>query len=79
MLCLPLVVNVRNLGTGYVGPQFHDVCDDLFQPIFSSGEEGDMVDEFHNYLFESNCNPFVEDELNAEGEWIYLDKIWVNE
>jgi hypothetical protein len=38
-----LVANVRNLFTGFVSPQFHVVFDDLFQTVFSSGNDDVLV------------------------------------
>ena len=38
-----LVVNVRNLTTGYVSPQFHVVVDDLFQTVFNLGENDTLI------------------------------------
>jgi hypothetical protein len=49
-----LVANVRNLSTGFVSPQYHVVFGDLFQTVFSSGDNDAVIDEICNNLFEFN-------------------------
>jgi hypothetical protein len=39
-----LVANIRHLKTGYVSPQYHNVFDDLFKTVFSSGTDDALVD-----------------------------------
>jgi hypothetical protein len=46
-----LVANVRHLGMGYVSPQSHVVFDDLFETVFSSGSDDDLVDSICENLF----------------------------
>ena len=58
---LSLVVNVRNLRTSYFNPQFHIVFDDLFQIIFSFGDNDIILDALCNQLFESNWGVYAED------------------
>ena len=66
-----LAAKVRNLRTGYVGPQFHVVFDDFFQTVFSSGEYDLAVDAICNHLFKSNQDLYDEDEFSAKGELCY--------
>ncbi|KAL7460113.1 hypothetical protein ACHAXS_001398 [Conticribra weissflogii] len=43
-----LVANVCHLRTGFVSPQYHCVFDDLFQTVYSSGENDMLVDSICN-------------------------------
>ena len=78
-----LVVNVRNLRTGYVCLQFHIVFDDLFQTVFSSCDNDIIVDAICNHMLESNWYIYAQDELSMTGEMIYcpppLDEVWLSE
>ena len=78
-----LVMNVRNLRTGYVSPQFHVVFDDLFHTNFSSGDNDIVIDAICNQLFKSNHDVYAEDEFIVNGEFIYflpfLDVVWLSE
>ncbi|KAL7489222.1 hypothetical protein ACHAW6_014841, partial [Cyclotella cf. meneghiniana] len=42
---------------------YHVVFDDLFQTVFSSGDNNPVVDEICNDLFEFNRDIYAEDEL----------------
>ena len=64
-------MNVSNLKTNYVCPQFHIICDGLFQTIFSLGDNDMVVDAIFNQLFESNEDVYAEDEISVDGELIY--------
>ena len=64
-----LVVNVRNLRTNSVSPQFHVVFDGHFQIVFSSGENDMVVNAICNYLIESNQDVFAEDEFSVDGKY----------
>ena len=78
-----LVANVRNLSTGFVSPQFHVVFDDLFQTVFSSGDNDVLVDRICNKLFEYNRDIYAEDEFDSVGNLVYrpppLDDVWLDE
>ena len=60
-----LVANVQNLSTGFVSPQDHVVFDDMFQTVYSSGDNDVVVDEICNNLFEFNQDVFAEDEFDC--------------
>ena len=78
-----LVANVQNLSTGFVSPQFHVVFDDLFQTVFSSGDNDVLVDRICNELFEYNRDIYAEDEFDSVGNLVYcpppLDEVWLDE
>eukprot|EP00804_Cyclotella_cryptica_P031100 CCRYP_011717-RC/>CCRYP_011717-RC protein AED:0.72 eAED:0.31 QI:0/-1/0/1/-1/0/1/0/345 len=78
-----LVANVRNLSTGFVSPQFHVVFDDLFQTVFSSGNDDVLMDRICNELFEYNRDIYAEDECDSDGNLVYrpppLDEVWLDE
>jgi len=64
---LSLVDNVQNLSTGFVSPQYHVVFDDLFQTVFSSGDNYALLDAICNDLLDYNLNIYAEDELGSSG------------
>jgi hypothetical protein len=78
-----LVANVRHLTTGFVSPQYHVVFDDLFQTVFSSGCDDDLVDSICNNLFDCNRDVYAEDEFDSSGNIVYrpppLDEVWLDE
>ncbi|KAL7481249.1 hypothetical protein ACHAW6_010958, partial [Cyclotella cf. meneghiniana] len=55
-----LVANVRHLATGFVSPQYHVVFDDLFQTVFSSGDNDALVDTICNDLFDYNRDVYAD-------------------
>ena len=63
---------MRNLMTTYVNPQCHADFDDLFQTVFSSGENDMIIDAIWNRFFENNCGLYAEDEFNVERELIFF-------
>ncbi len=71
----------RHLGTGYVSPQSHVVFDDLFETVFSSGSDDDLVDSICGNLFRTNCEVYVIEEYDAKDNLIYkpppLDEVWL--
>ena len=78
-----LVANVRHLTTGHVSPQYHVVFDELFQTVFSSGENDAVVDAISNLLWDNNRELYVEQEFDENGNLIYqpppLDEVWLSE
>ncbi len=56
-----LVANVCHLSMGYMSPQYHLIFDDLFQTVFSSGNDA-LLDDFYNHLFDSNCDFYSYDD-----------------
>jgi hypothetical protein len=76
-----LVANVRHLGMGYVSPQSHVVFDDLFETVFSSGSDDDLVDSICENLFRTNCEVYAIEEYDAKDNLIYkpppLDEVWL--
>ena len=66
-----LVATVKNLRITYVSHQCHVVIGDLFQTIFSSGDNEIFVDAICNQLFESHWDIYAEDEFSVDGELIY--------
>ncbi len=78
-----LVVNIHHLSTGYVSPQYHLVFDNLFEMIFSTGNDA-LLDDICNHLFDSNCNFYLyDDEITSDDPLVYhpppLDDIWLSE
>ena len=78
-----LVANVRNLRTGYVSPQFLVEFDDLFQTVFSLGDNNIVADTICKQLFGSNWNIYAKDVFSVDGELIYSlppsDEVWLSE
>ena len=78
-----MVAKVRNLRTSYIDSQFHVVFNDLFQIIFSLGDNDMVIDTICNQLFESNWDVNAEDEFSVDGVLIYspplLDEVWLSE
>ena len=56
-----LVTHDRSLRTVYVIPKFLVVFDELFQIVFSLGDNDMLVNAVCNQLFESNWNVYAED------------------
>jgi hypothetical protein len=77
------VANVRHLATGFVSSQYHVVFDDLFQTVFSSGDNDALVDTICNNLFDYNRDVYAEDEFDSSGNLVYhpppLDEVWLDE
>ena len=78
-----LVANVRNLSTSFVSPQYHVVFDDLFQTVFSSGDNDTVVDEICNNLCEFDRDVYAEDEFDVQRNLVYptppLDEVQFDE
>ena len=74
---------MRHLTTGHASPQYNVVFDDLFQTVFSSGENDAVVDTISNFLWDNNRELYVEEEFDEDGNLIYeplpLDKVWLSE
>ena len=49
-----LVVNVRNLRTGYISHQYHLVFDDLFETTVLTEDNDPVIDNICNGLFDSS-------------------------
>ena len=66
-----------------MSPQFHVVFDDLFQTVFSSGDNNTVIDAICNNLFETNREVYAEDEFDADENLVYrpppLDEVWLDE
>ena len=73
---------VRHLGTGYVSPQYHVVFDDLFETVFSSGADNDLVDSICENLYGTSCEIYATDEYDADDNLVYkpppLDEVWLD-
>ncbi len=54
-----------------MSPQYHVVFDDLFQTVFSPGNDGVLVDRICNELFEYNRDVYAEDEFDSVGNPVY--------
>ena len=56
-----LVVNVRNLSTGYISPQFHLVFGDLFETVVCLGEDDIVFDARHRYysIYRGKLMPYA--------------------
>ena len=78
-----LVANIRHLSTGYVSPQYHCVFDDLFQTVYSDGENKAITDAICNLLWENNRDIYAEEEFDGDGILIYqpppLHQVWLDE
>ena len=72
--------NNSNLKTHYISPQFNVDFDDLFQNVFSYGDDDIMVDDICNQVIWNDNDLYAENKFNEEGELIYspppLDKVW---
>ncbi len=56
-----LVANFRHLSTGNVSPQYHLVFDELFETVFSTGNDA-LLDDICNHFFDSYFNFFLFDD-----------------
>ena len=78
-----LVVNVRNLRTRYISPQFHLVFDDLFETVIGTADDDIVFDAICNDLFELNRDWYAEDEFDENKKLIYhpppLEDVWLDE
>ena len=78
-----LVANVRHLKTGFVSPQYHCVFDDLFQTVFSTGENDVVTDAICDQLWSQERECYVDEEVDENGNLIYrpppLDEVWLDE
>ena len=78
-----MVANIRHLTTGHVSPQYHCVFDDLFQTVFSAGEDKAITDAICNLLWENNRDVYAEEEYDDDGMLIYqpppLNEVWLDE
>jgi hypothetical protein len=72
------------LGTGYVSPQYHVVFDDLFDTVFSSGSDDDLVGSICKNLFRKRCEVYAFEEYDVEENLVYkpppspLDEVWLD-
>ena len=57
--------------------------DDIFQTIFSSGENDMVVYAICNHLLKSNQDVYAKDEFSVDGELIYplspFNEVWLSE
>ena len=78
-----LIANIRHLTTGHVSPQYHCVFDDLFQTVYSAGENTSITDAICDLLWENNRDIYAEEEYDNDGMLVYqpppLDKVWLDE
>ena len=77
-----LVALVRHLGTGYVSPQYHVVFDDLYESVFSSGVDDELVNAICENLYGTSCEIYATDEYDADDNLVYkpppLDEVWLD-
>ncbi len=77
------MANIRHLKTGYVSPQYHVVYNDLFQTVFSTGPNTDLVDAMCEEPFTTSCELYATDEYDAEDNLVYcpppLDEVWLDD
>ncbi len=76
-------VNVCHLSTGYVSPQYHLVFDNLFETLFSAGNDI-LIDDICNCLFNSDQDMyFHDDEFISHYPLVYhlppLNEVWLSE
>ncbi len=69
--------------TGFVGPQYHVVFDDLFETVFSSGAGDALVDSsICENLYGTSCEIYATDEYDAHDNLVYkpppLDEVWLD-
>ncbi len=66
-----IVANVCHLSTGYVSLHYHLAFDDLFETVFSTGNDA-LLDDICNYFFDSDCNfYFYDDEITSNDPLVY--------
>ena len=65
-----LVVNVHNLSTGYISPQFHLFFDDLFKMVIRTKGDYNVLNDVFNYLFKLNRDWYAKDEHDDNGNLI---------
>ena len=75
---------MRHLQTENVSPQYHCVFDDLFETVFASAPNKEVLFEaISNLLWENNRELYAEDEFDNGGNLIYtpppLDNVWLTE
>ncbi len=70
-LCSSLVTNVYLLSMGYISPQYYLVFDDLFETVFSTGNNA-LLDIICNHLFDSNHDfCFYDDKFTSNDPLVY--------
>ncbi len=78
-----LVANVRHLKTGFISPQFHVVFDDLFESVFSSGPDDQVITAICEDLYNTSREVYATDEYDAHDNLVYkpppLDEVWLDE
>ncbi len=77
------MANVHHLSTGYVSPQYHLVFDDLFETVFSTGNDA-LLDDICNHLFDSDRDFYLyDDEITSNDPLVYhlppLDEVCLSE
>ena len=78
-----LVVNVCNLITGYISPQFHLVFDDLFETFIRTRDCKSVFNAICNDMFELNRVCYAKDDHDDNVNIIYkrvpLEDVWLDE
>ena len=87
LICFPdkyflLVANVCHLKTGYISPQYHVVFDNMFQTVFSLGDNNVAIDAISTDLWDSSHNWYAKHEYK-DGQMVYkqppLNEVWIDE
>ena len=65
-------MNVLNLRTGYISPQYHLVFDDLFETTVYTGDNDPVVNNTCNDNFDSRHNWYAKEEFDPDVKLIYL-------
>ena len=68
---LSLVINVRNLKTRYISPQYHLVFDELFETVIHTPDVDIVFDAICNNLFDLNRNWYAKEEFDENDKLIY--------
>ncbi len=74
---------VHHLSTGYSSPQYHLVFDDLFETVFSTGNDA-LLEDICHCLFDSDHDSyFYDNELISDDLLVYhlfhLDEVGLSE
>ena len=64
-------MNVHNLWTGYISPQYHPGIDDLLETTFLTGDNDPVIDNICNDHFDSSRDWYAEEEFDPDGQLIY--------
>ena len=78
-----LTANSHHIKIGHISPQYQVVFDDLFETMYSTGENDPIVDAIWKNLFDHKHDWYVLEEYDKERELLYkpppLHEVWITD